>query len=160
VDGQVKPGHGKRRRLARAGEVESAGPSWHDARMFAPPDSPAGHLTLQFLAWIGEEPRSYGEVMDAWRTSCPRLSIWEDAVRDGLVEVAPAPPSLPSPDARRVSPTCAPESGSREHPRSAGEGKMRDATVMLTDRGRALLLNAPHAEARAEGEPRSTQHSL
>jgi len=25
--------------------------------------------------------------MDAWRTSCPRLSVWEDALADGLVEV-------------------------------------------------------------------------
>jgi hypothetical protein len=46
---------------------------------------PSGYLTVQFLDWIGEAPRTYGEVMDAWRTSCPRLSIWEDAVIDGLV---------------------------------------------------------------------------
>jgi hypothetical protein len=24
--------------------------------------------------------------MDAWHTSCPRLSIWEDACIDGLIE--------------------------------------------------------------------------
>ena len=50
-------------------------------------DSPTGHLTLQFLAWVGEGPRSYAQVMDAWRTSCPRLPVWEDAVDDGLVEL-------------------------------------------------------------------------
>jgi hypothetical protein len=44
-------------------------------------------LTLQFLAWIAEGPRSYGEAMDAWRSTCPRLSIWEDAIRDGLVRL-------------------------------------------------------------------------
>ncbi len=49
------------------------------------PDSPSGYLTLQFLAWLIERPRSYGEAMDAWRTSCPRLSIWEDAMGDGLI---------------------------------------------------------------------------
>jgi hypothetical protein len=43
--------------------------------------------TLQLLAWIEERPRGYAETMDAWKTSCPRLSIWEDAVGDGLVRV-------------------------------------------------------------------------
>lgn len=43
-------------------------------------------LTLQFLDWLAAAPRSYREVMEAWRTSCPRLSIWEDAVEDGLVQ--------------------------------------------------------------------------
>ncbi|HUI16973.1 MAG TPA: hypothetical protein VL244_04860 [Alphaproteobacteria bacterium] len=42
-------------------------------------------LTLDFLAWLAETPRSYGEVMEAWRTSCPRLTVWEDAVDGGLV---------------------------------------------------------------------------
>lgn len=51
------------------------------------PDSPSGHLTLQFLAWLSERPRSYGEAMDAWRTSCPRLSIWEDAMGERLIEL-------------------------------------------------------------------------
>jgi len=50
-------------------------------------DSPSGYLTLQFLAWLSERPRSYGEAMDAWRTSCPRLSIWEDAMDEGLIEL-------------------------------------------------------------------------
>jgi hypothetical protein len=44
-------------------------------------------LTLLFLGWIAERPRTYPEAMDAWRTSCPRLSIWEDAIIDGLVAV-------------------------------------------------------------------------
>jgi hypothetical protein len=44
-------------------------------------------LTLQFLAWVADGRRSYGEAMDAWRSTCPRLSIWEDAVRDGLVRL-------------------------------------------------------------------------
>ncbi len=42
-------------------------------------------LTLQLLEWINNKPRSYEEVLDAWRTSCPRLSIWEDACIAGLV---------------------------------------------------------------------------
>ncbi|RAI45020.1 hypothetical protein [Rhodoplanes roseus] len=55
--------------------------------------SPAAYLTLQFLGWLAEHPRSYAEVMEAWRTSCPRLSIWEDALIDGLVEIGPGAPS-------------------------------------------------------------------
>jgi hypothetical protein len=46
-----------------------------------------GAPTEQLLAWIAEGPRTYAETMEAWRTSCPRLSVWEDAVADGLVRV-------------------------------------------------------------------------
>ena len=41
-------------------------------------------LTEQFLAWVAEAPRSYADA-EAWRRSCPHLSIWEDAISDGLV---------------------------------------------------------------------------
>jgi hypothetical protein len=44
-------------------------------------------LTLQMLEWIGERPRTYAETLEAWKTSCPRLTIWEDAVSGGLVRV-------------------------------------------------------------------------
>ena len=47
--------------------------------------NPAHALTLQFLAWIAEDTRTYAQAMEAWRSSCPRLSIWEDAILDGLV---------------------------------------------------------------------------
>jgi hypothetical protein len=46
---------------------------------------PAHALTLQFLVWVAEAPRTYAQAMDAWRSTCPRLSIWEDAILDGLV---------------------------------------------------------------------------
>ncbi|HEY2660416.1 MAG TPA: hypothetical protein VGI79_11885 [Caulobacteraceae bacterium] len=45
-------------------------------------------LTLQLLDWIAARPRTYGETMEAWRTSCPRMPVWEDALSDGLVGVA------------------------------------------------------------------------
>jgi hypothetical protein len=48
----------------------------------------AQFLTIQFLEWVAAAPRCYPEVMEAWRTSCPRLSIWEDATANGLVELA------------------------------------------------------------------------
>jgi hypothetical protein len=44
-------------------------------------------LTLQMLEWLAERPRSYAETLEVWKTSCPRLTIWEDAVKDGLVRV-------------------------------------------------------------------------
>jgi hypothetical protein len=44
-------------------------------------------LTLQLIAWVSDRPRTYGEVMEAWTTTCPRMPIWEDAVSDGLVRV-------------------------------------------------------------------------
>ena len=42
-------------------------------------------LILDFLQWIDARPRSYAETMDAWRTSCPRLTVWEDAIDAGFV---------------------------------------------------------------------------
>ncbi|MGI9434636.1 MAG: hypothetical protein ACR2Q4_07395 [Geminicoccaceae bacterium] len=42
-------------------------------------------LVLDLVEWIGNAPKPYEEVMDAWRTSCPRLQIWEDAVDHGLL---------------------------------------------------------------------------
>ncbi len=51
-------------------------------------------LILDFLAWLEATPRPYAEVMDAWRTSCPRLTIWEDALDAGLVAHLRAPGAL------------------------------------------------------------------
>jgi hypothetical protein len=62
------------------------GLSFDLARIYFPGMSDAAHaLTQQFLAWVAEAPRSYAEA-DAWRRSCPHLSIWEDAISDGLVQ--------------------------------------------------------------------------
>ena len=69
-------------------------------------------LTMQLLAWIAARPRSYQDTMEAWRTTCPRLTIWEDAVGDGLVFVESAE-------------------------------LMKDARVLLTESGRALLQATP-----------------
>ena len=43
-------------------------------------------LILDLLEWIGPQPRAYAEVMEAWRTSCPRLPVWEEANARGFVE--------------------------------------------------------------------------
>jgi len=48
-------------------------------------DSVTESLILDLLDWLVKRDRSYEEVMDAWRTSCPRLPVWEDANDRGLV---------------------------------------------------------------------------
>jgi len=76
-------------------------------------DLPPPSLLRQFLAWVAARPRLYGETMDAWRTSCPRLSVWEDATGDGLVEVG------------------------------SGEGRQAERPVRLTALGTAVLGGEP-----------------
>jgi len=71
-----------------------------------------GPLALELLAWIAGGPRTYGETMEAWRSHCPRQSVWEDALDQGLIEI------------------------------SGGGGTVEDASVTLTDRGRAVLSEA------------------
>ncbi len=77
--------------------------------------SQVGNL-LQFLAWVADRPRTYAETMDAWRTSCPRLSAWEDATTDGLVDM--------------------------EREKGAARG---ETVVVLTKKGAALLKAAQEA---------------
>ena len=42
-------------------------------------------LTVQFLKWVAERPRSYAELRDAWSSTCPLNCAWEDAIADDLV---------------------------------------------------------------------------
>ena len=48
-------------------------------------------LVLDLVEWVAQMPRPYAEVLDAWRTSCRRLTVWEDAVDRGYVTRAPVP---------------------------------------------------------------------
>jgi hypothetical protein len=48
------------------------------------------NLILDLVEWVGRRERTYQQTMDAWRTSCPRLPVWEDAIERGLVEPASA----------------------------------------------------------------------
>jgi len=43
-------------------------------------------LILDLVEWVAHAPRSNAEVIDTWRTSCPRLTVWEEAMDRGLVE--------------------------------------------------------------------------
>ncbi len=47
---------------------------------------PVEALILDFIEWLAANPRSYAETMAAWRTSCPRLPVWEEAVDRGFVD--------------------------------------------------------------------------
>lgn len=45
----------------------------------------ADPLVLDFVEWVARAPRAYAEVIATWKTSCPRLTIWEDAADRGYV---------------------------------------------------------------------------
>ncbi|HEY2920089.1 MAG TPA: hypothetical protein VGK77_13970 [Candidatus Binatia bacterium] len=44
-------------------------------------------LMLEFLDWISTRRRTYAEAMDAWQSHCPRQTIWEDAIIEGLIQL-------------------------------------------------------------------------
>jgi hypothetical protein len=48
-------------------------------------DTVVDALILDLLEWLARRDRSYDEVMEAWRTSCPKLPVWEEANERGLV---------------------------------------------------------------------------
>ena len=50
-------------------------------------DQKPNAILLELLAWISSRRRTYGETMEAWRTNCPRHSVWEDALVAGLVRL-------------------------------------------------------------------------
>lgn len=73
-------------------------------------DAVVENLILDLLEWLVLRDRTYGEVMEAWRTSCPKLPVWEDANDRGLVmsvevkgnaTVRPTPAGLALLDERR-----------------------------------------------------------
>ena len=48
---------------------------------------PVSLLMLEFLTWVASRPRTYAEAMEAWRSTCPRHTVWEDALADGLIQL-------------------------------------------------------------------------
>ena len=46
-------------------------------------------LMRHLVEWVDKQPRRYADVMEAWRTSCPKLTVWEDASDIGFVERKP-----------------------------------------------------------------------
>ena len=80
------------------------------------PADPAAALVLDLLAWLAPGARPYGEVMDRWRSHCPRLTVWEDAVDAGLVArcrvgAAPAMVALTPLGRRRLNAALASQAG-------------------------------------------------
>jgi hypothetical protein len=47
----------------------------------------ADFLMLEFLQWVASRRRTYAEAMEAWQSHCPRQTIWEDALIDGLIQI-------------------------------------------------------------------------
>jgi hypothetical protein len=47
---------------------------------------PVEPLILDLLEWLAARPRPYAEVLEAWRTSCPRLPVWEEANLRGFID--------------------------------------------------------------------------
>ena len=85
----------KHRTTSCAIEVDEAAGGWfarrpaiiHDSLMTDNLDN----LILDLLEWLGSSQRPYLEVLDAWRTSCPRFPVWEDANDRGFIERHYAP---------------------------------------------------------------------
>ena len=44
-------------------------------------------LMREFLTWVSERPRTYDDAMSAWQSHCPRQTIWEDAMIEGLIQI-------------------------------------------------------------------------
>ena len=56
---------------------------------------PLDPLILDLVEWCARQPRAYADVIDAWRTSCPRLTVWEDATERGLLTRQTGPGNTP-----------------------------------------------------------------
>jgi hypothetical protein len=57
---------------------------------------PVSLLMREFLSWVVSRRRTYAEAMEAWRSTCPRHTVWEDALLGGLIQVeAGAAPDQP-----------------------------------------------------------------
>jgi len=41
--------------------------------------------TLELLTWVTARARTYEDVVEAWKSNCPRHAVWDDAVTAGLV---------------------------------------------------------------------------
>lgn len=54
------------------------------AEFAAKPSAP----TVELLSWLSARTRRYDEAIEAWRSHCPRLTVWEDALADGLIRIA------------------------------------------------------------------------
>ena len=78
------------------------------------------NLIFDLLEWMGPRPRPYADVLEAWRTSCPRLPVWEEANDRGFIVRRSAVPL-----SRRLPPagsTCGPTAIPRRSDEAAQAG--------------------------------------
>jgi hypothetical protein len=54
------------------------------------PDTRIPAPTAELLSWLSARTRTYGDAIEAWHSHCPRLTVWEDALIDGLIRVTRA----------------------------------------------------------------------
>jgi hypothetical protein len=78
----VSSGRGESRFLAALCSGDGRG---DDEREETMTDTVIDALIVDLLKWLASGERTYEEVMEAWRTSCPRLTVWEDANDRGLI---------------------------------------------------------------------------
>jgi hypothetical protein len=67
-----------------AGKAASTRDSVYAARRESVMSEPASLIMLQFLGWVADRPRTREQAVEAWH-SCPHISVWEDAIVEGLV---------------------------------------------------------------------------
>src|SRR5207237_2975278 len=67
----------------------------------------------EFLIWVARCPRTYSDAMEAWGSHCPRFTVWEDALAEGLVHVELAAITLTPRGQGALSPTSAAWSSAR-----------------------------------------------
>ena len=107
---------------ARPAEAEDAAPTASPSSQRPATGSVDGQMR-EFLAWVSRRPRTYADAMEAWRSHCPRYTVWEDARDAEFIRV------------------------------EAGDGKrFGEARVVLTPRGRVALEDHELAR-RATGRP-------
>lgn len=53
-------------------------------------EAPVTLLMVEFLTWLSNRQRTYDEAAEAWRSTCPRHTVWEDAIIEGFIQVMPA----------------------------------------------------------------------
>ena len=76
-----------KRRPGTRRSVPAGGRVWRGTTMSRMSSDTTSPPILELLDWIALRRRSYSETLDAWKTHCPRLSAWEDALADRLVEI-------------------------------------------------------------------------
>jgi hypothetical protein len=70
--------------LFRAAQAANVGDSVYNIRRENVMSEPTSLIMLQFLDWVADRPRTREQAVEAWH-SCPHISVWEDAIVEGLV---------------------------------------------------------------------------